>query len=841
MHNNIYVSFISYGALIALVFMTFATILFTSIKDKSKATKTIILIFFFHTFHHLAYVLGFTFYHPLGAYHRWLSVFSVLPAILYMGQFFFHFPYDWQLKKARIIFIIQWIISIIVTSYFIIKSLSAQKIYHFDGHFYDLNLSSESSLIGLLILLYTFVFAVIAIRRAKTLKGRDRMAVLAIMGSFLIVTVVPGVANVLQKRGLLESDVFHILFTLLTVLGWFFTVVLYINLSKDRSTFMVKIIGVTLVTMLIFLLWINYFILQKLDQNYDVLHQKETAKIILNKNYKPKDLRYIIKYSLKDGSLRLQKNDKIILRKKLYIKNEFKNTEALQSIMASQSNKDTYDVFEKSGNHLIALEKYLLSKGFIDVTEKTANKNRIIEVLKDFNKTIKTLRNQIYSTSEIDTKKSILSILKKAPIETRPIAIAISNKLRTSSIKAKGTKNYALSFLAPVIPQGVRLYRGEDSTEKHYIAFKTYDSKKEIFFEAGYSYRQYRSFIDETSMVMVGFLITLVFIVLIGFRFFFLRALVDPLNTLLNGLNEVKSGNLDVNIPIIVEDEIGFLTRNFNLMVSTIRFAKKELEDYTTHLEERVDERTADLQKTKDALWGEMRLARKIQTILLPDAPELNDFDVAVYMDPADEIGGDYYDFINTGDSWWIVIGDVSGHGVPSGLLMMMAQTSIKTIVYNHPDMDPSELLTKLNRILIENITGLGVDKFMTITALKYSNNGEFQYSGLHEDMFLLKKNSTTVDRIKTKGMWLGLTDEIGHYLQTESFMVTQGDILFLYTDGLADLLDQNNMAFSKEGIINILETKKDSSIDEIKSEILTTIKDYEQRDDVTFLLLRKK
>jgi hypothetical protein len=109
--------------------MTFATILFTSVKGKSKATKTIILIFFFHTFHHLAYVFGFSFYHPIGAYHRWFSVFSVLPAILYMTQFFFHFPGEWALKKARIVLIVQWIISITVTVYFIFKSFSTTKVY----------------------------------------------------------------------------------------------------------------------------------------------------------------------------------------------------------------------------------------------------------------------------------------------------------------------------------------------------------------------------------------------------------------------------------------------------------------------------------------------------------------------------------------------------------------------------------------------------------------------------------------------------------------------------------------------------------------------------------------
>ena len=79
-------------------------------------------------------------------------------------------------------------------------------------------------------------------------------------------------------------------------------------------------------------------------------------------------------------------------------------------------------------------------------------------------------------------------------------------------------------------------------------------------------------------------------------------------------------------------------------------------------------------------------------------------------MIPADEVGGDYYDIVETqnGDKW-VTIGDVSGHGVDSGLIMMMAQTSILSKINNNGSCNPSEILNSTNKILRENLSRMGV------------------------------------------------------------------------------------------------------------------------------------
>src|SRR5262249_18499339 len=150
-------------------------------------------------------------------------------------------------------------------------------------------------------------------------------------------------------------------------------------------------------------------------------------------------------------------------------------------------------------------------------------------------------------------------------------------------------------------------------------------------------------------------------------------------------------------------------------------------------LDDRVRQRTAELKKALDALWGEMRLARKIQEALVPAAPQLAQCEVAASMKPADQVGGDYYDVVRAGCVEWILIGDVSGHGVPAGLVMMMCQTAVRTVLEVRPDIMPDELLASVNAVLTRNIKKLGEDKYMTISAFRREADGTVYFSGAHQ------------------------------------------------------------------------------------------------------------
>jgi len=167
-----------------------------------------------------------------------------------------------------------------------------------------------------------------------------------------------------------------------------------------------------------------------------------------------------------------------------------------------------------------------------------------------------------------------------------------------------------------------------------------------------------------------------------------------------------------------------------------------------------------------------MELAKKIQTVLLPNNPSIDGYEIAAYMEPAEEVGGDYYDIINVDGKDWIVIGDVSGHGVPAGLVMMMVQTSIHLALEQNPGMPPSNLLANINHTIFSNINKLSEDKYMTIVVIAALDKGRFYYSGLHRDIMIYRASTKKIDLIETKGIWIGVMDNIKGMLVDEKFFM---------------------------------------------------------------------
>jgi histidine kinase len=233
-----------------------------------------------------------------------------------------------------------------------------------------------------------------------------------------------------------------------------------------------------------------------------------------------------------------------------------------------------------------------------------------------------------------------------------------------------------------------------------------------------------------------------------------------------------------------------------------------------------------------------MELAKKIQTVLIPENPSVKGYDVAAFMEPADEVGGDYYDILHFDDKDWIVIGDVSGHGVPAGLVMMMVQTSIHSVLSTNPLMDPSELLTLVNKTIAQNIKRLGESKYMTITVLLLSGD-TFYFSGLHQDIIILRRETNKIEEVETRGMWLGVMDDLEGTLENDSLKLKQDDVMVLYTDGITEAT-LNGVMFGEDRLRKLIKKNGKKSPEELKKRILEELKDYKRDDDITAVILKK-
>lgn len=256
-----------------------------------------------------------------------------------------------------------------------------------------------------------------------------------------------------------------------------------------------------------------------------------------------------------------------------------------------------------------------------------------------------------------------------------------------------------------------------------------------------------------------------------------------------------------------------------------------------------------ELKQTRDALWGEMVLAKKIQTILLPPEPVIEGYEIAAFMAPAEEVGGDYYDVINSNGRDWIVIGDVSGHGVSSGLIMMMAQTAIHTALEQDSSMSPSQLLNTINESLSKNIEQMSEDKYMTMTALATDKDGGFRFSGLHQDIIVYRDKTKQIELVNTQGMWIGMHRPLDGLLNENRLELKSGDAILLYTDGLTEASRKSNgiahaiakrEMFGEEKLQRLFAGLAHRSVEEVKNDILGALADYECRDDVTFMILRR-
>ncbi len=205
-------------------------------------------------------------------------------------------------------------------------------------------------------------------------------------------------------------------------------------------------------------------------------------------------------------------------------------------------------------------------------------------------------------------------------------------------------------------------------------------------------------------------------------------------------------------------------------------------------LESQVAARTTELQDTLLDLWSEMDLATKIQTVLLPKDGVYGGHEFAATMRPAAKVGGDYYDVFEHAGATWVLIGDVSGHGVSAGLIMMMVQSAIRTLVGAKENVIPSpaEVLTRVNAGIASNLQKIGKGQYMTLVALCVEGS-KVRFAGLHLDLLVYRAALQTVEHIKTEGIYIGwVEDASGLYFDT-TLTLDADDILLLYTDGLTE------------------------------------------------------
>jgi serine phosphatase RsbU (regulator of sigma subunit) len=247
----------------------------------------------------------------------------------------------------------------------------------------------------------------------------------------------------------------------------------------------------------------------------------------------------------------------------------------------------------------------------------------------------------------------------------------------------------------------------------------------------------------------------------------------------------------------------------------------------------------------KSRLEGELELAERIQTSLLPKRLALPSADVAACMIPADEVGGDYYDVIPTNDGGWICIGDVVGHGLPAGLTMLMLQSGLGTFLRHTPDAAPREAIRAINRVVHENTRErLGESRYATLLVLRYHSDGSIRFGGGHLDLILYRRGADRSLLVPAPGPFVGFEPELdAASIDETELRLGEGDLLVLYTDGLTEARDSRGAMLGPDRLRELVEQRRSEPVEEIVAGVLKAVREFspEQRDDRTILALRHR
>lgn len=276
--------------------------------------------------------------------------------------------------------------------------------------------------------------------------------------------------------------------------------------------------------------------------------------------------------------------------------------------------------------------------------------------------------------------------------------------------------------------------------------------------------------------------------------------------------------------------EVGHLARSYVRMIT-------DLDVYMEHLTQVTAE--------KERIGAELDVAAHIQSSMLPCIfpafPDRTDFDIYATMNPAKEVGGDFYDFFMVDERHLaVVMADVSGKGVPAALFMVIGKTLIKD--HTHPGESLGDVFTSVNNLLCDsNSEGLFITAFEGVLDLV---TGEFRYVNAgHETPYICRKGETFEPYKVRAGFVLAGMENMQY--REGTVQLEAGDRVFLYTDGVPEATNGANELYGSERLYQSLNKNKEMEpeilLQRIKEDVDKFVGEAPQFDDLTMLCLEYK
>lgn len=340
--------------------------------------------------------------------------------------------------------------------------------------------------------------------------------------------------------------------------------------------------------------------------------------------------------------------------------------------------------------------------------------------------------------------------------------------------------------------------------------------------------RQIKGFV--AAVVLVVLSVLLVFLVV--YFYFIRRSVLRPLSRLGQAARTIVSEQMDdlsnFQVNVKTGDEIEELGDAFNHMV-------RELHRYIENL--------SAVTAEKERIGAELDVAAHIQASMLPGIfpafPGRREFDIYAAMQPAREVGGDFYDFFLVDERHLaMVIADVSGKGVPAALFMVIAKTLIKD--HTQAGTTPADVFSEVNAQLCEsNEEGLFVTAWMGVLEIA---TGHMVFVNAGHNPPLVRQAGGSFEYMKPRPGFV-LAGMEGIRYQSGELDLAPGSTLFLYTDGVTEATNGENELYGEERLLAVLGAHEDAApkalLPAVKSDIDDFVGDAPQFDDITMLALK--
>jgi Serine phosphatase RsbU, regulator of sigma subunit len=354
-------------------------------------------------------------------------------------------------------------------------------------------------------------------------------------------------------------------------------------------------------------------------------------------------------------------------------------------------------------------------------------------------------------------------------------------------------------------------------------------------------------FLHRQIFLSILVLITLLMVIYLFIGFY--QSVMQTVNGLSSASQKMIAGEMNETLHLDNQDELAEVAKSFNNLAIALVTANQEITSLNQQLTSENVRMSAELQVT-----------RQLQKMILPNEGELSeiaDLDIAGYMEPADEVGGDYYDVLQHSNGMIkIGIGDVTGHGLESGVLMLMVQTAVRTLITSN-ETDPIIFLTTLNRVIYDNVQRMKSDKNLTFSLIDYYN-GFLSICGQHEELIVVRlplecdlksdpECYADVERIDTidLGFPIGLEADITDFIGSINIKLNPGDGVVLYTDGITEAENNQGQFYSLERLCEVIKKNWHLTATEIRQAVIYDVRSHIGKhkvyDDITLIVLKQR